>query len=540
MAGISINLAGNFTKLDELKDKAQKTSASIKSAFGSNLGKAMFGGISVAAAAAFAGVVAAMKSAIQAGGELSDMMARTGADGAKLVVLQRAFENAGMAASSVPQVLNKMQKALAGVNEDGQETGNAFAKLGLSVGTLMAMDPAAAFRATSEAIARLPDPAQRAAAAMELFGRSGGELLVLMTDTTAFSAAEEQVGSLAQTLADNAAQLDAVADALELLDVKMQQVGVELAVALMPQLTAFANWMNETDFSSVGAGLGDMAEKIISFAQGIADVVKYIPAFMVLDKLANAAFGGDADPVKAKEKAKREIDALMESQGWTGKGTGKSDSEAAAEKAANIANPFADARDQSKRDAEKQAEKAAEKAAKDAEKKADSDKKASEERARSRAAAMEEYNLESAMLSARLKGDAQKLAALEREKKIREEIDRLTRAGFTADEARRPAEAKVDAEKKAAEQEQARKDAEDEKKKIQETLQGKLADVQGRIEGQEFQSTVGAVSSMQRIGGGGGAVSSGLDYARQSADLQREANNYLRQLIDLNRPELDA
>ena len=158
---------------------------------------------------------------------------------------------------------------------------------------------------------------------------------------------------------------------------------------------------------------------------------------------------------------------------------------------------------------------------------ADAIKKAKEAAAK-KAAAVEEYNMDSAILSARLRGDAPELASLEREKKIREEIKPLESSGFSAKVARRPAEAKVDAEKKATDQDEARK-------KIQDTLQGKLDSVKGKIDGQQFQSSLGPISDMQRVGGGGGAVSSGLDYARQSADLQREANGLIRQLIDLTR-----
>jgi hypothetical protein len=528
MAGIQINLAGNFTKLDELKDKAAKTAASIKSAFGSNIGKAMFGGIAAAGAAAFASVTVAMKSAIDAGGELSDVMARTGADGAKLFVMQRAFENAGIAADQVPQALNKMQKALAGVNEEGEPTSQAFAKLGLSIGQLLQLDPVDAFRATSEAIGQIQDPAQRAAAAMEIFGKSGAALLVVMTDTKAFSGAAEQVGGLAQTLSDNANAFDVVSDSLGLMDVKMQQLGAEVAVSLLPQLTAFSEWVNATDLSDVGARIGAMTENTLRLADAFHQLIKLDP-FYQAGKFVEGAmndFGNlnDADRAAARKEAAGMADPNYK------KGDGVSQTEEATEKqaAANAGQLAAESASEAvaaKRTAEETAKKAA------------ADQKSAEEKAKSRAAAMEEYNVESAMLSARLKGDAQKLASLEREKKIREEMKRLESAGFTAEEARKPAEAKVDAEKKASAGEEARQKAEDERRKIQDTLQGKLESARGRVDDQQFQSSLGAVSAMQRVGGGGGAVSSGLDYARQSADLQREANGYLRQLIEAARPE---
>ena len=509
MAGISITLGGNFSKLDELKDKAQKTAASVKSAFGSDLGKKIFGGVAIAATAAFAGVVASVKSAVDAGGALNDMMARTGASGEGLVVMQRAFENAGMAASQVPQALNKMQKALAGVNEEGEPTNQAFQKLGLSVGELIGLDPVAAFQKIQASISSIQDPASRTAIAMELFGRSGGEMLAVLTDSSAFSSAAEQVGGLGKTLSDNAAALDAVGDAFGALDTKVQQIGAEVAVALLPQLESLSGWLNETDFSAVGGGIGILAEKISSVASAFAGMAEYMPLMIVLQKFADMAIGTTADPKKAAEMAAKMADpnyVPTRDQPQAGPTLG--------------GNPELT-------DPKKQATAKAKKSEPQGHSLADAIEKAKEAAAK-KAAAVEEYNMDSAILSARLRGDAIKLASLEREKKIREEIKRLESSGFSAKEARRPAEAKVDAEKKATDQEDARK-------KIQDTLQGKLDTVKGKMDGQQFQSSLGPISDMQRVGGGGGAVSSGLDYARQSADLQREANGLIRQLIDLTR-----
>lgn len=241
-----------------------------------------------APAAALAGLTVSMKSAIDAGGKLSDMMAQTGADGEQLFVMQRAFENAGIAGDKVPGVLNKMQKALAGVNEEGERVlSRVFTDLGLSVEQLRSMDPAAAFKSLSQSIAAIPDPAKRAALAMEIFGRSGGELLVVMNDGKAFENAAQQVGGLGATLAANADKLDKVSDSLELLGVKAQQVGAEVAVELLPHLESLANFLNELD-------LGGVTSQAIEFAKamgGIADKASLITSELPVLKQIKGVFG---------------------------------------------------------------------------------------------------------------------------------------------------------------------------------------------------------------------------------------------------------
>lgn len=499
MAGISITLAGNFQKLDELKDKAHKTANSIKAGFKNIAGSAAFQGLAAGATAAFAGVTAAVAKAVNKGGELNDMMLRTGASGKGLVILEKAFENAGVAGEKLPGALNKMQKALAGVNDEGEPTTQAFAKLGLSIQELQSMDPVDAFRKTAQAIAGLPDPSMRAAAAMEIFGKAGGELLAVMNDPGAFAQAREQVGSLADMLPGSAGEFDNIGDAMASFEQKVEQLGTVVAIKLLPFLEQMVEMMNAVDFGNFdwkNPFNSDLTENDRARAR------------------QQASDWASDDPMNGKSRTeveKGKLDAKNEDF-WARKEAEKQDA----------------------------IKKAAEKEQKAAEKKAEAARKKAEQDKVTRAAAVEEYRLEQAILAARLKGDADRLAKLEREKKIREEIKKLEAAGFTAAEARKPAEAKVDAERKASDAEAARQAAMDEKRRVQEVLAGKVNDSRDKLDNLQYQSSIGSISSMQRIGGGGGAVSSGLDYARQQSDLQREANGYLRQLIEVSRQPLDA
>jgi hypothetical protein len=329
---------------------------------------------------------------------------------------------------------------------------------------------------------------------MEIFGKSGGELLAVMNDPAAFSQAREQVGSLADMLPGAAGDFDTVGDAMGSMKEKMEQLGTVVAIQLLPHMEKVVELMNALDFGKMSWGNLFSSE----LTPEDRDAAKQ-----------KAADWASDDPMAGrsrKEVAKQKLDA-QNADFWA------------------------------RKEAEKQAaiEKTAEKERIAAEKKAEAERKKAEAAAESRAAAAEEYRLENAILAARLKGDADRLAKLEREKAIREEIKKLESAGFTADEARKPAEAKVDAEKKATDADALRKQAMDRQRESQEDLAAKLKDSRKELENLEYQSSVGAVSSMQRIGGGGGAVASGLDYQRQVADLQREANNYLRQLIEVSR-----
>ena len=111
------------------------------------------------------------------------------------------------------------------------------------------------------------------------------------------------------------------------------------------------------------------------------------------------------------------------------------------------------------KEAEKQEAIAAaeEKARIEAEKKAAADAKKAQETAKTRAAALDSYKLEAAIIQARIEGNDEMLAKLEREKRIREEMAGLVQAGFTDEEARKGATLMVDKQAQADATEKARR-----------------------------------------------------------------------------------
>ena len=79
----------------------------------------------------------------------------------------------------------------------GESAADTVAKLGLDLDALKRKTPADQFRALGAAINEVKDPSQRAALAMEIFGRSGAELLSVFA-SNGFDDAAQQVGSQAQ------------------------------------------------------------------------------------------------------------------------------------------------------------------------------------------------------------------------------------------------------------------------------------------------------------------------------------------------------
>lgn len=220
-------------------------------------------------AAAAGGLAIGIKSALDVGGELKDLSARTGVAAGDLLKLQQAFKNAGKEAEDVGPAINKMQKAIA--TGSGADT---ISRLGLKLEDLKKQTPIDQFYAIGNALTRVQDPAQKAASSMDLFGKAGGSLLSVFADGGLGEAAG-QVGGQAEILSRDADLFDDVSDKLALAGLKVQGffVGVadKVAPVLKPLLDGFAN----LDLSQMGQQLGTViAAFITSFTDGtIEDII---------------------------------------------------------------------------------------------------------------------------------------------------------------------------------------------------------------------------------------------------------------------------
>jgi len=80
-------------------------------------------------------------AALDMGGRLNDLADRTGLAVDRVLLLERAFQNAGVGADSLGPILNKMQKALVDAEDGTSKAAYAFADLGLSLSQLRPSPP---------------------------------------------------------------------------------------------------------------------------------------------------------------------------------------------------------------------------------------------------------------------------------------------------------------------------------------------------------------------------------------------------------------
>jgi hypothetical protein len=209
-----------------------------------------------AATAAAVGLAAGVKNVLDIGGALSDLSTRTGIAAGELRVLQEAFKQNGLSAEQVGPAVNKLQRALVEAGQKGGEVARTFDGLGLNLDQLRGMNAADQFQAIGAAINALPDPAARAAAAMQIFGRSGGELLTLFANSGALTQAATTVGAQAELLTKNANMFDQASDILGSVGTKLEGFFVGVADQIVPAIMPLLEAANSIDLASIGQDLG--------------------------------------------------------------------------------------------------------------------------------------------------------------------------------------------------------------------------------------------------------------------------------------------
>jgi phage-related protein len=191
------------------------------------------------------------------GSDLSDLAARSNISVRNLVVMRQAFDDAGVGADRVSQSVALMQRQLAEAATSGSgPAADAISRLGLNLNELLAMSPDEQFRLLAERIGSVEDPALRTGIAMDIFGRSGNDLVTLFKDAGAFEQAEKRLGALPEVLARNANTLDAISDSLANLPNRARQFFAGVADQLGGFLRTVLEGIERLDLTRLGQQVG--------------------------------------------------------------------------------------------------------------------------------------------------------------------------------------------------------------------------------------------------------------------------------------------
>jgi hypothetical protein len=218
--------------------------------------------VGLAAVAAFGTGASAVASGLL---DLEDRVETLGNTADKLGVsfefiqtLEEAGNRSGVSIESVSSAFGKLQKTLAGADEESKAATEALGKLGISFTDLENLSPAEQIRLIGEQLQGIDDPAKRTAAAMQIFGKSGADLLPFFRQLTPAADDIQRFGAALNDV--DRARIDSFGDGIDALGVAARALGQEVTVPFIQLGEGVA--LAAADFiggvSQIASAIGDI------------------------------------------------------------------------------------------------------------------------------------------------------------------------------------------------------------------------------------------------------------------------------------------
>lgn len=265
-------------ELQKLGYAAKRTAADVSTLKSIELSRLFISAVQ-GAASGFTSFVAGAASAVAS---VDDLAKRTGVSAQTLQAYQFAAEQSGVGIETFGKSIQRLL-----INLGEAQTGNvsavkSFAALGISVQELVGLTPEQTFERVAAAIGQLPTPAQQAAAAVGLFGKSGAELVPVFQEGAGFLAEmraeaerlgvvlnRDQVRGLA-TLDDTIAKVAASFKGLQ------ARVVAELAPSLIRAGESALQFIASIDVREVAAQARQAIADLADAFEVLGPVVEYV------------------------------------------------------------------------------------------------------------------------------------------------------------------------------------------------------------------------------------------------------------------------
>lgn len=300
-----------FAEDTQLKRGLRRASGALR-AFGAQV-------TAMAAAVAVPMGVMARQFARQ-GDDLHKMSQRTGATTEELSKLGHAAERSGASMGDVETALRGLSRQMDAAKRGSGEAAQAFDRLGINVAALAKKSPTQAMEILADRLSGVDNATERAALAMQVFGRSGTALLPMLNDGAdglqAFWESAEKLGLVidSETAAAAAKLQDNLSDMLDVVKHIGFVIGSSLADELKKATTAItefgvkaADWVRQNKelivtTAKISVYVGAMGTAMFALGKVIGGVLVAVKA-LTAAKIALA-------------KAKAVAMAMMGPKGW--------------------------------------------------------------------------------------------------------------------------------------------------------------------------------------------------------------------------------
>lgn len=248
-------------KLDSLGNAGKKAGRDLSTLRNIEIGKIVASGVSLAIGA----VRDLSTSLVQYGKSVGDSIDASsklsrslGITYDELVGLQLAGDLAGTSSEQLGAALNRLQVTLGKAQAGSNESVEAFSNLGLSVSDLVGLNASQQMQRIADAISQIPDPAQRSAAAVAIFGKSGASLLPFFENGgQALADMAKEANRLGLSLTDvQTANVEAFNDAVTLAGKSIEGVVTQIVADLAPGIKTAADTFRQFIGDAGGANIG--------------------------------------------------------------------------------------------------------------------------------------------------------------------------------------------------------------------------------------------------------------------------------------------
>ncbi len=261
-------------------------------------------------AVSVAGLTAMVKSAIDTGDALDEMSQRVGVSVETLSVWKPAAEQSGVSGESFEKGLRKLSTTMLEAATGSEDAARGFSAVGVEFknqdGTLRATDQV--LLDLAERFKAMPDGAEKTALAVQLFGKSGAELIPFLNqgrDGINELAAEMQALGV-QMSSETAAQAGNFNDALDKLKLATTSIGNQIIASLLPALNDMAGGMVES--AKQGGTLRAILDGVVlvlkTLALGAATVGK---SFVALGEAIGAGVAAAVEALKGNTDGAKAI-----------------------------------------------------------------------------------------------------------------------------------------------------------------------------------------------------------------------------------------
>jgi hypothetical protein len=235
--------------------------------------------------------------------QISKDARRLGLATTELQNLTQVAEEAGVGGEQLVGILTRMQRQTVALAQGSNTAKAAFATLGLSVQDLAGLSAEGQFAAISRQIMALPTAAERSAAAISIFGRSGAQAMGLI-EAAAGGAVGEMAGlrdALGVNVSDQQGQeIERMNDMLGRMGMAFNGFITQFLAGIAPVVADVANRMvqffaqNESGFSLAGSAAKVFTDVLLAIEpafMAIYDFVQQIaPVAQVTFELVGQAF----------------------------------------------------------------------------------------------------------------------------------------------------------------------------------------------------------------------------------------------------------